>query len=85
MDATQSARFSVSPLDASFHTPPCFIWHTVEDAAVPVENSLMFVSALQKNDVPFELHVYPKGRHGLGLNTDFGWEESLIRWLGELF
>jgi len=79
-------RRSVSPdLKVSSNTPPCFIWHTVEDTAVPVENSLMFVSALQKHDVPFELHVYPKGRQGLGMNTDYKWEESLLRWLNDLF
>jgi acetyl esterase/lipase len=85
-NASRELRLSVSPdLKVTSQTPPCFIWHTVEDAAVPVENSLMFAAALQKNGVPFELHVYPKGRHGLGLNTNFGWEESLVRWLEELF
>lgn len=47
--------------------PPSFIWHTQEDALVPVENSLLFASALQKNKVPFELHVYQKGPHGLSV------------------
>jgi acetyl esterase/lipase len=48
-------------------TPPCFIFHTQEDKAVKVENSLMFASALQKAGVPFDLHVYQKGAHGIGL------------------
>jgi acetyl esterase/lipase len=48
-------------------TPPCFLWHTVEDKAVPVENSLLFASALRRDGVPFALHVYEKGGHGLGL------------------
>ena len=48
-------------------TPPCFIWHTQEDKAVKVENSLMFAAALQKAGVPFDLHVYQKGAHGIGL------------------
>jgi acetyl esterase/lipase len=48
-------------------TPPCFLWHTGEDAAVPLENSLAFATALRAHQVPFELHVYNKGRHGLGL------------------
>ncbi len=50
-------------------TPPTFIWHTVSDATVPVENSLLFVQALRKHNIPFELHVYPEGVHGLSLAT----------------
>jgi acetyl esterase/lipase len=48
-------------------TPPCFIFHTVEDAAVPVENSLEFAAALRRAGVPFDLHIYEKGLHGGGL------------------
>lgn len=48
-------------------TPPTFLWHTAEDGAVPVENSLMFASALSRHGVPFDLHVYERGHHGLGL------------------
>ncbi|MFV0561165.1 MAG: alpha/beta hydrolase [Enterococcus sp.] len=51
-------------------TPPTFIWHTVSDAAVPVENTLLFANALQKNNIPFELHLFPKGEHGLSLATE---------------
>lgn len=48
-------------------TPPCFIWHTWEDSGVAVENSLQFASALRRARVPFDLHVFEKGRHGIGL------------------
>jgi acetyl esterase/lipase len=48
-------------------TPPAFLWHTSDDEAVPVENSLMFASALRQKKVPFDLHVYETGHHGLGL------------------
>lgn len=48
-------------------TPPAFLWHTFEDESVPVENSLLFVSALRKAGVPVEFHLYPRGGHGLGL------------------
>ena len=48
-------------------TPPCFIWHTWEDSAVKVENSLDFAAALRKNNVPFDLHIYQNGGHGMGL------------------
>lgn len=48
-------------------TPKTFIWHTFTDGSVPVENSLMFVSALRKAGVNTEFHMYPVGGHGLGL------------------
>lgn len=51
-------------------TPPTFLWHTVEDNTVPVENSMLFASALRRNGVPFELHLYQKGLHGLSLGTE---------------
>jgi len=51
-------------------TPPTFLWHTSDDEGVPVENSLLFASALSRHRVPFELHSYESGRHGLGLAQD---------------
>lgn len=51
-------------------TPPTFLWHTSEDGAVPVENSLSFAAGLSRAGVPFDLHVYDHGRHGLGLASD---------------
>lgn len=56
-------------LQVTSNTPPCFIWHTWEDTVVPVENSLQFAEALRKAGVPFDLHIYQKGPHGLGLGT----------------
>lgn len=58
-----------SELQVTKETPPTFLWHTWEDKGVPVENSLMFAEALQKQGVRFDLHVYEKGGHGLGLGT----------------
>ena len=46
-------------------TPPCFLWTTVTDALVPMENTMLFASALRKNNVPFELHIFSEGVHGL--------------------
>ncbi|MBA4149943.1 MAG: alpha/beta hydrolase [Verrucomicrobia bacterium] len=54
-------------LQVTQETPPTFIYHTVEDKVVPVENALMFAGALRENEVPFDLHVYEKGPHGSGL------------------
>lgn len=60
-------------------TPPAFIWHTADDARVPVENSLLLAGALSGAGVPFELHVYPSGRHGLGLALE---HEQVKSWTG---
>ena len=69
-------------------TPPAFIWHTYEDQAVPVRNSLEFASALERHGVPFDLHVYKQGRHGIGLaakppefENPHPWAKDLIFWL----
>jgi acetyl esterase/lipase len=54
-------------LQVTPQTPPCFVWHTWEDTAVPVENSLQFAAALRAAKVPFDLHIYQQGQHGIGL------------------
>ena len=51
-------------------TPPVFLWHTFDDGAVPVENSLLFAQGLRSNHIPFELHIYPHGPHGLSLANE---------------
>lgn len=78
--------------------PRTFIWHTVADATVPVENSLLFATALQKANVPFELHLFPNGRHGLSLATpevspdnSFNepeaavWFDLFVTWLKQIY
>jgi len=67
----------------SAETPPCFLWHTGEDEGVPLENSIYFASALRQAGVPFELHLYHKGRHGLGLGAPFDWGSDCLRWIDE--
>lgn len=66
-------------------TPPTFLWHTADDEKVPVEHSLLFAGALGRAGVPFALHVYPHGRHGLGLATDDpvvgSWTALCASWL----
>ena len=77
-------RFSAE-LNITGDTPPAFIWHTVTDAAVPVENSVNLASALAHAGIKFELHIFPEGPHGLGLaggNPVIGkWSEMCQRWL----
>lgn len=74
-------------LQVTKDTPPCFLWHTAEDTAVKVQNSMDFAAALQQNGVPFDLHVYQKGRHGLGLadkppfTNAHPWSRDLVFWL----
>lgn len=80
----------------SSKTPPSFLWHTATDAEVPCENSLLFAGALKNNGVPVELHIYPRGPHGLSLATPevdepekgrladphvAGWFEACLHWL----
>ena len=79
--------------------PKTFIWHTFADQSVPVENSLLFVSALRRAGVPTEFHMYEKGAHGLALankltETNDGravqeectsWIELAHTWLESLF
>jgi acetyl esterase/lipase len=81
------AEFVSSQLQVKTNTPPCFIWCTYEDKTVPMENSLMFAEALRKNHVPFDLHIYEKGRHGIGLDDKppfdhpHPWAGDLLFWL----
>ena len=51
-------------------TPPAFIWHTAEDNAVPVENSLRLAKALVAHNVPVSMHIFPYGPHGVGLGNE---------------
>jgi acetyl esterase/lipase len=66
-------------------TPPTFLVHTNEDTTVPAENSVLFYLALREAGVPAELHVYERGRHGLGLAlNDPGlgsWPERCKVWM----
>lgn len=57
------------------HNPPAFLWGTVTDPLVPVENTLLYASALRNQGIPFELHLFPKGPHAIALATEqSAWE-----------
>jgi acetyl esterase/lipase len=71
-------------------TPPCFIFATSADTTVPVENSLEFAAALRRAKVPFALHIYENGKHGMGLGSrDYDpakfhpWTRDCSFWLKE--
>lgn len=55
--------------NVSSDTPPTFIMHTAEDGSVPVKNSLMFATALSEKKIPYELHIFPFGGHGMSTGT----------------
>ena len=93
-EATQAEmdRYSLE-LHEDGTTPPAFLWHTFSDAGVPVKNSLLMAEAMVRAGVPCELHVFPKGHHGLGLCTDQSsasaahcrqWIDLAIRWAQDL-
>lgn len=74
--------------------PPTFIWHTADDATVPVENAIMLAAALQQNKVPWEAHIFYKGGHGLSTcNDEAGtpnphcahWLPLCAEWLADVF
>lgn len=81
-------RLFSNELNVTSDTPPCFLWHTVEDQAVSVRNSLALCEALAKNGVYFEAHIFPSGSHGLGLALDKNdvsqWSRSLCVFLSNL-
>lgn len=62
----QRNRFSLEK-HVGAGTPPAFIWHTFSDKTVPVQNSLMLALSMREANVPFELHIFPEGVHGLSL------------------
>ena len=59
-------RFSLENF-VSEKTSPAFLWHTANDTCVPAMNSLLYAEALTKNRIPYELHIFPDGPHGLSL------------------
>lgn len=70
-------------LQVTTDTPPCFLFHTADDAVVDVRNSLLFSTALADHGVTFSLHVYPHGRHGIGLGGKAGDKAGRHPWVGE--
>ena len=75
-------------------TPPVFVWHTMEDETVPVENTLMLLQALHKAGVPCEAHLFEKGVHGTSISTAevdaqsvhrHHWVKLAVEWLNDTF
>lgn len=75
-------------LQVSKDTPPTFILATTDDEIVPIENSIRFYEALAENNIPAEMHIYPKGGHGYAFGLDRyyleKWNVLLNDWLKNL-
>ncbi|MFO7369222.1 MAG: alpha/beta hydrolase [Bacteroidales bacterium] len=80
--------FYSNELQVTKDTPPAFLVHSGDDNAVPVENSLLMYQALLAQNIPAEMHIFPEGGHGFGLNIGNvhvgSWANSLRLWLGWL-
>jgi acetyl esterase/lipase len=86
MDRCEELRKAYSPdLFVTKDTPPTFLYHTFNDPAVPVEQSLRFLNALVKAGVPSEAHIFANGPHGTGLGKGDAaldqWPNLLEIWL----
>jgi acetyl esterase/lipase len=96
---TDDMLAEISPIAAvSKETVPCFIWHTASDPLVFVENSLDFARKLSGYKIPFELHIFPEGPHGMALADETtvnepdmldpdvaGWIDLAKAWLHRMF
>ncbi len=83
MTADQKKLYS-NELQVTPRTPPAFLVHSGDDEAVKVQNSVQFYLACLRNGVPAEMHLYPKGGHGYGMNnktTPDAWMDRLGNWL----
>ena len=85
--STKKVNFFSSELQVTPNTPPSFLVHAGDDKGVLVENSICYYQACIKNKVLAEMHLYPKGGHGFGMNnktTDDNWLERLHNWMNRL-
>ena len=78
-------EFYSAQLQVTDTTPPAFLWHTANDEGVAAINSMLYASALAEHHIPYELHIYPDGPHGMALAMDNSyvgqWKDALKRWL----
>lgn len=84
--AYRQSGFKPNPaIQVTAKTPPTFLVHAYDDALNPVENSLLYATALRKAGVPAEIHVFAKGGHAFGLRRTglaaSGWPQLAEEWL----
>lgn len=87
LDASRAVRAATSlETLVAASSPPFFIWHTADDAAVPVEHAYLLGEALAAKGVKHALHVFQHGKHGLGLaegTAAEAWTALCARWIAE--
>ena len=82
--AAEKIQAYSNDLQVSVNTPPTFLFHSADDKTVKIGNSIRFYEALVKHKVPSEMHLYPKGGHGYGVNnktTPDLWTDRLCNWM----
>ena len=68
--ASDALLEEVSPArNVTEHCPPTFLWATAEDSLVPVQHTILMAKALADGKIPFEVHIYENGPHGLSTAT----------------
>lgn len=88
-NAPDNLRHSLSTQNSvSENTPPAFLWHTSDDDIVNVQNSILFAQALNKYKVPFSMHIFPHGEHGLAITGKVPevavWTDLCQNWLASI-
>ncbi len=87
-DPETLSRMMTGYFNVNDETPPMFLWHTAGDNCVPSQNSLLMAKELADRRIPYELHVFTEGNHGIGLATGMAgnekWGELASIWLQKL-
>tara|TARA_B110000438_G_C15805562_1_gene647136 strand:- start:1663 stop:2613 length:951 start_codon:yes stop_codon:yes gene_type:complete len=86
--ANELVDYYSNELQVKYDTPPAILIHTNEDSAVPSENSILYYLALRKYNIPAAIHIWEKGRHGLGFAKDGehafkSWPQITKEWMIE--
>lgn len=81
--STADIELFSNEMQVSADCPPAYITHAADDKLVDVDNSIDYFEALRKNNVPVEMHIYPKGGHGF-IFRHKGWAEPMFKWIDQL-
>lgn len=80
----EKAKYSLAQY-VTDQTPPVFMWHTSDDPVVNIKHSLVFGEALRDHGIPFEMHVFPHGPHGIALADQYPdaihWRDLAADWI----
>jgi acetyl esterase/lipase len=87
MDDVKMTAFSCE-LNVDKNTPPTFITHAMDDDAVPIQNSLLFIAAMEQNNRRVETFFYEKGGHGYGMDNakaNVDWIEKAMQFMTNVY